>query len=94
MQVAVDSYNNSDGWLSDLCIDSAVSFVSTYPMDAPPPIALPPPPPIELPHVPLNDVVNLPPAPANPPNHDDVVRLINYRKDIEHAHGMAFHHSP
>ena len=41
---------------------------------------------VALQPAPLNNVVNLPPL-ANPPNQDDIVRSINYRKDIEHAKG-------
>jgi hypothetical protein len=55
----------------------------------------PPIPPVALP--PLNNIINLPPQPQNPPVDRDIVVGHHYKKDIIVAHGMrnqrdSYHH--
>jgi hypothetical protein len=42
-----------------------------------PPVALPP----------LNNIINLPPKPQNPPVASDIAASYRYKKDIEIAYG-------
>jgi hypothetical protein len=63
-------------------------------MAAIPPIALPPLPAVALPHAPLNDIVNLPPAPANPPNHDNVDQLAKTSSMRMACHFFIVHEVP
>jgi hypothetical protein len=43
-------------------------------------------PPVNLP--PLNNIINLPLEPHNPPIASDIVASQKYKKDVEISHGM------
>jgi len=73
------------GWLEKIQVERPREILLSRLLSFPIMAALPPP--IRRPEAVLNNVINMPLQPSNPPTDEDVVRAAYYAKQVLEAHG-------